>query len=317
MARTTHQPTPPPRPTPRRRRKQRVSCLGCLGRVAFASILFVVAFTALLILIYLLAPPPRRTFLVLGLDARPGEGVVTRTDTLILVTVDPAQPYVGMLSIPRDLYVQVPGYGPNRINTAHILGENTQAGGGPSLAVETVKQNFGVPVDGYVRLNFEGFVAIIDAAGGVDIEVKYAFIDYEYPTPDYGTMTVEFQAGLQHMDGSRALQYARVRHGASDIERAERQQQVVQALAASLVRPENMWRWPEVYATFIQYVDTDLNPLDMVSLAPALLWVGPGGIDRRVLDHDMVQGITTSSGAAVLEPRWDQINPLLDEMFWP
>lgn len=318
----SHQVSPPPVPQPqppsrkkRRRRRRRSSCFGCLLRLVIAGGVFAVAFTVLMALLYIVAPPPRTNILVLGIDARPGQGVVTRADTVILTTVDPRHSYIGMLSIPRDLYVDVPGYGKQRINAAHIFGEDTAAGGGPQLAAQTVANNFGVPVHRTVRLNFEAFVAIVDAAGGVTIDVENYFIDYEYPTADYGTMVVEFQAGTQHMDGARALQYARIRHDSSDFERAERQQQVIEALARQLTKPENWWRWPDVYLAFSQNVDTDLTILDMALITPTIIVVGPDGIDRQVLTREMAVGTTTSAGAAVLEPQWYLIDPLVDEMF--
>ena len=306
----------PPRSAQRRpRRHGRVSCLGCLFRVALAGGLFVVAFTTLLIVLYRVAPPPRTNILILGLDSRPGEGTVTRSDTIILVTVNPADLYVGMLSIPRDLYVEVPGYGLQRINAAHVLAESVSPGSGPLLVAQTIEYNFGVPVHRTMRLDFQAFVAIVDAAGGVTINVERPIIDYEYPTADYGTTVVEFQPGVQHMDGERALQYARIRHGSSDFERARRQQQVMVALIRQLLMPENWRRWPDVYRAFVQHVETDLTLLDVAAIAPTVLWVGPEGIDRRVIDREMAIGVTTASGASVLEPQWERINPLLDEMF--
>jgi LCP family protein required for cell wall assembly len=309
---------PPVGPAPyrkRRRRRRRVGCLGLIFRLALAGSLFVVLFSALMIGLYVIAPPPRTNILILGLDSRPGEGVITRSDTIILATVDPAQPYVGMLSIPRDLYVTIPGYGENRINSAHIFGENAAAGGGIPLARATIEQNFGIPVDHTVRLSFTAFVAIIDAAGGIDVDVPYQFIDYEYPTPDYGTMVVEFRTGSQHMDGERALQYARIRHGSSDFERAERQQQVITALISTLTKPANWWRLPDVAVAFTSNVETDLTLFDAVMMGPAVLWVGPQGMDRQVLSRDMAVGTTLDNGASVLIPNWALINPLTDAMF--
>lgn len=295
-------------------RRRGPGCFSVLFRVAFALTLFVILFTCLFGSLYVMAPPPRTNILILGLDSRPGEGMVVRSDTIILATVDPDQPYVGMLSIPRDLWVEVPGYGANRINSAHIMGENEYEGGGLDLAVQTIEQNFRVPVHRTVRLNFEAFVAIVDAAGGVTIDVPESFIDYEYPTPDYGTMVVEFEAGEQHMDGERALQYARIRHGSSDFARAARQQQVISALVRQLVAPRNWWRLPAVYLAFQQNVETDLTLIDAVLLGPAMLWVGPDGIDRQVISQAMAPS-TNIEGADVLTPLWDAINPLLDTMF--
>jgi LCP family protein required for cell wall assembly len=292
-----------------------VGCLGCLLRAVLAGGLFAVLMSALLAGLYWIAPPPRTTILMLGLDSRPGEGAVTRSDTLILATVDPTHGYVGMLSIPRDLYVNIPGYGESRINAAHIFGESEYPGGGRDLAVRTVEENFGVDIHRTARLNFEAFVALVDAAGGVTIDVPNPISDDTYPTPDYGTMVVEFDAGTQHMDGQRALQYARIRHGSSDFQRAERQQQVIAALARQLAAPRNWWRLPNVYLAFTQNVETDLTILDLAMMAPALVWVGPEGIDRQVIDQEMAVSTTLDNGASVLAPQWGLINPLVDRMF--
>lgn len=308
-------PPPPPLRPPRLRRRRGPGCFATLVKLALASSLFICLFSALYVGLYIIAPPPRTNILILGLDSRPGEGNVTRTDTMILATIDPDQPYVGMLSLPRDLYVDIPGYGKNRINSAHILGETEYEGGGVDLAVKTVEQNFGVPVHRTVRLNFEGFIAIIDAAGGVTIDVPEGFIDYEYPTPDYGTTVVSFEAGEQHMDGERALQYTRIRHGSSDFARAERQQQVLSALVKQLTRPENWWRLPGVYLAILQNIDTDLTPLDIALLGPAVVWVGPDGIDRQVLSQGFTSNETLDNGAEVVMPDWDAINALVEVMF--
>jgi len=311
-------PEPPRQPPPGyaryARRRRRVGCFVQIFRVVFVGTLFVVLFTCLLIGIYVIAPPPRTNILILGVDARPGEGTATRTDTIILATVDPQQPYVGMLSIPRDLYLTIPGYGPNRINAAHLLGESAIPGSGIYLTQQTIEQNFGVHMDRYMRLNFQAFVAIIDAAGGVEIDVPNYIIDTEYPTPDYGVMTIEFQPGLQHMDGANALIYARTRHTTSDFDRAARQQQVISALMRKLIDPFNWWRIPLVSLEFLANVDTDLTLLDVVQLAPAVIWIGPDGIDRQVLTPEMASG-TDVNGASVLTPDWDAINPLIAQMF--
>lgn len=310
-------PPPAPPPPPRRKKKRRRAprLLRTLLQLALAVVLFAVAFVAVFAVIYIVAPPPRTNVLVLGVDARPEEGMVTRTDTIILATVDPAQPYVGMLSIPRDLYVEIPGYGLQRINAAHVFAEADGPGTGPRKVAETVEHNFGVPVHRTLRLNFEGFVAIIDAAGGVTVNVEKPFVDYDYPTPDYGVMTVQFEAGREHMDGERALQYARSRHASTDYDRSARQQQLIAALTKQLVNPLNWWRWPGVMLAYWQNVETDLTLIDAMALAPAVLWVGPDGIEQRVFEPGMMQGRTTEAGASVAEPNWDGLRPVLDEMF--
>jgi len=145
--------------------------------------------------------------------------------------------------------------------------------------------------------------------------VEKYFIDYEYPTANYGVMTVEFQPGTQHMDGERALQYARSRHGTGDNDRAARQQQIITALIKKMLLPINWWRLPAVYAAFARNVTTDLTIVDAFTMAPAILFTGPNNFDRRVFDETMYYGTTLNSGAQVRIPIWEGINPVVDEMF--
>ncbi len=264
----------------------------------------------------LLFPPPRTNILLLGLDRRPDEKTfVSRADTMILATVYPKAGYIGLLSIPRDLYVRLPNGGEGRINTAHVLAEAEQAGAGPEAAKQTVRSNFGVDVHNYVRIDLAGFVTIIDAVGGIDVDVPRPLIDYEYPTYDYGTTTIAFEAGPQHMDGERALAYARIRHGSSDFQRAGRQQLVIQAFLARLLQPAAWVYLPKLLVAVKTSVSTDLTPLQIIRLAPTLLRVGPSGLDHRVIEGDMVQPYTTDGGGAVQLPVWVKINPVLVEMF--
>src|SRR5207249_10590381 len=187
--------------------------------------------------------------LLLGLDHRPDEvtGAV-RSDTMILATVNPQARYIGMLSIPRHLYVTQPLGGTDRINTAYFYGELYAPGTGPAMAMQVVGANFGVNLNHYARVDLAGFVNVIDGLGGIDLNVPDPLIDDEYPTYDYGTTTVEFTAGQQHMDGERALAYARIRHGSSDLQRAERQQRVIVAALQKLLSPLTWPRLPLVAA---------------------------------------------------------------------
>ena len=193
---------PAPRSTPRRGLRAPAVVLGLLlGLSTTFYLLF----------------PVRTNVLLLGSDRRPAESTAARTDTMMLVTVLPLQPYVGMLSIPRDLWVEIPGVGPNRINAAFLLAEAQQAGRGGPAAVETVRANFGVDVDAYVSLDFTGLVRFVDGLGGVDI-------DLARPTGGY-------DVGIHHLDGTQALAFARDRAGSDDFFRMERSQDP----AASLV----------------------------------------------------------------------------------
>ncbi|NNJ11579.1 LCP family protein [Chloroflexales bacterium ZM16-3] len=184
--------------------------------------------------------------LLIGVDARPGhpeEGV--RSDTLILARLDAAGRWVSLLSIPRDSQVDLLDIGTTKINVAYGQGyaraeelygpEASPEQGGMALTAQTVEQlldlrRHGMRVDYTAQVNFDGFAGVIDALGGVTVDVPTLIVDDAYPTPDFGTMRVEFQPGPQRMDGARALIYARTRHADSDFGRAERQQQVLRAI---------------------------------------------------------------------------------------
>jgi LCP family protein required for cell wall assembly len=263
--------------------------------------------------IYLL--DQRVNILVLGLDRRPGEGDAVRADTIMVLSASAAEPDLGLLSIPRDLYLTIPGQGENRINTAHIFGELARPGDGPSRTAEAITRNFGIPLHGWVRIDFEGFVTVIDVLGGIEIDVPGPIIDDAYPTQDYGVMTVNIPAGPQTMDGERALQYARTRHGSSDFDRAARQQQVVQAVVRRLHKPDTWIRLPVLVKAGISSVETDLSWLQLARLAVAVIRVGPDEMDHLVIDQDLVNPHVTPAGAAVLLPRWERIRPLLGRIF--
>ncbi len=179
----------------------------------------------------------RITFLLLGVDQRPDDPSPPRTDNMIVVTVDPETSQVGMISLPRDLFVPIPEYQySGKINTAYYLGEvNKYPGGGGALAKKTVSEFLGYPVDYYVKINFDGFIEAIDAIGGVDVVVPKTIHDEEYPTIDYGVETFHIDAGPQHLDGATALKYVRTRHADDDFQRSKRQQQVLLAVKDKLI----------------------------------------------------------------------------------
>lgn len=183
----------------------------------------------------------RINILVLGLDIRRDEPaeMAARTDSVFVLTVDPFSKTAGVFSIPRDLQVEIPngsgGYIEKRINVAYELGSYTYRdypGGGPGLAKDTVEHNFGIPIDYTVVLNFNNFIDLIDEIGGIDIDIPAYAFDPAYT--DYSTgpaYAVEFLPGLEHMDGERALAYARIRKSDDDFKRIERQHLVIQATA--------------------------------------------------------------------------------------
>jgi LCP family protein required for cell wall assembly len=303
----------PPRPRYRRRPRRLAAFVqGLLIGYGTGGVLLVI----MVISLVLFFPPRRTEILILGLDRRPSEKTtISRTDTMILVTVNPAANYAGMLSIPRDLYLTMPGGFLDRINDAYVYAEIDTPASGPAAAMQTVRTNFGVDVQRYMQVDLAGFVNIVDALGGIDLNVPQAIFDDAYPTYNYGTTTVSFAAGPQQMDGEQALAYARIRHGSSDLQRAERQQRVIQALFARLLRPAAWVRLPIILGALRISLATDLSPVDVLRLAPTLLRVGPANIEHVVIEGDMVEPYTTAGGADVLLPVWARINPVLLRMF--
>ncbi len=280
----------------RPRRSSRWSCLlGCLLPICLGCVVLAVP-------LVLLSPPA--DILLLGVDARPGQGFLTRTDSIMLVNINPPTLDVTLLSIPRDVFIRVPGYGDQRINTINVLGEQDAPGSGPNLLKESFKESFGVDVDHVVRLDFDGFRALIDAVGGVDVDVPKLIIDYEYPTEEGGIMTVQFEPGKQHMDGERALQYARTRHQDDDYQRAARQQQVIDALLKKLANPLSVPYWPRFLQALSTYADSDMNTWDMLRLAPAAVLGWPGREQRVVQREDLIPG----AGEYAI-PNYDALNP--------
>jgi LCP family protein required for cell wall assembly len=180
----------------------------------------------------------RITVLLLGVDQRPDDPSPPRTDNMIVVTFEPEIGRAGMISLPRDLFVPIPGYDRNRkINTAYVIGETSSyPGGGGALAKRTVSEFLGYPIDYYIKVNFEGFERFIDLIGGVDVDVPKTIHDDQYPTIDYGYTTFHVDAGFQHMDGATALRYARTRNADNDFERAKRQQLVLLAIKDQMLQ---------------------------------------------------------------------------------
>lgn len=252
------------------------------------------------LMIYFLGPL-RTNILFLGTDDSPERGAVGRTDTIILATIVPTRPYIGMLSIPRDLWVNVPGVGDQRINTAYFFAEAEEPGAGPRAAMQTVHENFGIPVRYYAVIHMSGLVAAVDALGGVDVQLDSA--------------SGGWQAGTHRLNGSQALDFVRERSGSDDFSRMRRTQILAVSLAGRALQPDNWGSLPNFIYSALQAVDTNIPLWQMPRLLFALLRVPFSGIDSQVIAREMVIPFLTAGGAQVLAPNWDAINPLLDEMF--
>jgi LCP family protein required for cell wall assembly len=248
------------------------------------------------------------------------------TDTIILLTVDPATKTAGMLSIPRDLWVNIPGFGHSRINTAWTLGEGAKLpGGGPGLAMKTVSQLIGVPVQYYVQVDFETFVSLIDLIGGVDI-----YSDEKLILDPYGAGQDHFIltcCGMRHLNGIRALAYARCRsetRGCSDSDfgRAKRQQKIILAVRDKLFDPayfpQFMAQAPQLYETFSAGIHTNMSLEDAMKLAVLAKDIPVEGIRQGVISNDMASYVNfefNGTPANVLQPAPDLVRILRDEIF--
>jgi LCP family protein required for cell wall assembly len=214
--------------------------------------------------------------LLLGVDKRPSEEEGVRSDTLILVHLDPLNKWASMLSIPRDSVANIPNLGSAKINAAYSYGFNNAGAiygdgtapdaAGAALAAETVERFLGVKVDFTAQVDFHGFEALVDTVGGVMVDVTTPLLDAEYPTEDYGVERIYIPEGLQVMNGHTALVYARSRHASTDFDRSRRQQMVLRALleqvrARGLL--ENVGTLPEWAAVLEQNVRTTLPIADL------------------------------------------------------
>ncbi|RIK47333.1 MAG: LytR family transcriptional regulator [Chloroflexi bacterium] len=207
--------------------------------------------------------------LLLGVDARVGEEGPPRSDTIIIVRVDPVAKRVDMLSIPRDLLVEIPGYYATKVNAAYPFGELNPSipGGGPTLAAQTIELNFGIRIDYFAEIDIAGLETVIDTLGGITLDVPGILKDDQYPTEDYGFTRIYFSPGLQRMDGKTAVRYARTRHDDGDFNRNRRQQQVLLAIRDRVLVTGVISKLPELISEIGDAVRTDLSPGQVLSLA--------------------------------------------------
>ena len=263
----------------------------------------------------------RYTFIVGGLDSRPDQtGEPVRTDSLMLVSVDPAGNGVGVLSIPRDLWVRIPEQeAHDRINRAYFLGEGRATGYGPRLLQQTVSWNLGMRVHNYVLVDFQAVIDIVDHLGGIEISIDYTIDDARYPDMNYGYDPFYLPAGTHILDGRDTLRFARTRHGNNDVRRAERQQMVLYAVRErilSLNVLQLIGQAPALLATLGEHVQTGLELEQIVQLALLLKDIEFEKISMRVMDFEYLEEyVTEEYQQQVLVPRVDRLPILLRQTF--
>ena len=266
----------------------------------------------------------RVNILVMGIDQRPGESAACRTDTMMLVSVNPKDMSVSILSIPRDLWVEIPhpNHEKDRINTAHLYGETENwPGGGPALAIKTVEYNFGVRVHYFARLNFTGFERIIDYIGGIDIDVPVTIDDEKYPGENNEYKHLHIDAGWQHFDGEMALKYARTRRGTGDgdFTRMERQQQVILAIRDQVLSLQNLPQLiaqsPKLLREMGDSVETNLPVQEMLSMASWAQQIKSENIQTATISRDVTSDWWTPNGEMVLLYDRARARPIIDALF--
>ena len=265
----------------------------------------------------------RVNILLLGIDERENEQGPWRTDTMILLSIDPTTQTAAVLSIPRDLWVTIPGYDfEARINTAHFYGDlRSYPGGGPALAMATVQAVFDLPIQYYIRFNFAGFEKLIDAIGGIDLNVEAPIDDPLYPDSGYGYAPLHIDAGYQHMDGQLALKYARTRHGGQeDFDRMRRQQQVIMAVRDKVTRanmaPAIMTQIVLLLQTMGSTFKTNFTPDQLVRLIQLGTQIDPRQIQTLAIEPAMTvpYHIAGNPPQDVLIPIRDQIRRVRDQL---
>jgi LCP family protein required for cell wall assembly len=220
----------------------------------------------------LLYSPHKINVLVLGVDERAGD--VGRSDTMFAVTVDTDNKEVALLSVPRDTRVKIPGHGWDKINHAYANGKQ-------KLSLQAAEDLLGIPFDYYAIINFASFEKIVDAVGGVEINVEKRM----YYTDPYDDLVIDFRPGLQHMDGKTAIKYVRFRGEDGDIGRIDRQQKFMKAMLQQVASPSIIGRIPAIIREVSAAVNTDMSTSEMLSLAKIV-----NDANKNGLKTDMVPG---------------------------
>lgn len=224
-----------------------------------------------------------------------------KSDTMIMVRLDPASGRSAVMSLPRDLFVHISGIGGKKLTMAHYLGEiyDYSPDKGPGLAMQVVRENFDLPVHRYIRIDFEGFKRIVDTIGPITVDVPpspgdptIGLRDTQYPDEHCGMMTVEFPPGTNELDGERALQYARSRKSTSDFDRSRRQVEVLLALRQQVTRAGVVLDVPKLVPAIRDTVDTDLSVPEIFSLARIAARVDLSDIISVPIDENVVYNDT-------------------------
>lgn len=221
----------------------------------------------------LLVARDKAMILIMGVDTR--EDDIGRSDTMMVAAVDPKKKQASLLSVPRDTRVHIDGYGYEKINAAFLLG-------GRQLAQRTVEDFLGTPIDHYVMVNNRAFKRVIDAIGGIDIDVEMR-MEYEDPWDDDGGLVIDLYPGFQHLDGKEAIGYVRYRDEEGDIGRIARQQKFVRAVMEKITSPAIITDLPGIASVVYDNIETDMSLRQLLELAGAFKEAKSQGLKAEMI----------------------------------
>ncbi|SDD89563.1 transcriptional attenuator, LytR family [Paenibacillus sp. UNCCL117] len=248
----------------------------------------------------------RVNVLILGGDSRGlKKNEVPRSDSMMVASIDPVTKQAVLLSILRDTYVKVPGHGDDRINTAVALG-------GPHLAMKTASDLLGIPIQYYVYTDFQGFMALVDAIGGIELDVEK---DMKYRDSEEPEFDINLKKGLQQLNGKTALQYVRFRHDAlSDFSRTERQRKFMAAVAQKMQTTSSLIRMPMILNSIDPYIETNLATGDMLKLGTLALEAKTEGMASSQIPPAELLVEKRIGGAAVISVNKDKLHKYVQDL---
>jgi LCP family protein required for cell wall assembly len=253
--------------------------------------------------------------LVLGVDRRP-EGGDQNADVIVIAQLDLVSHTLTGVSIPRDLLVNIPGAGEGKINESYnqgVLDSPEDPVAGVARVRDTVESTFGVRIDGYVLVDFSGFEEIVDALGGIEVEVPYVIVDNEYPTEDYGTEEIRFEPGVQHMNGEQALKYVRTRNADSDDARRERQIDVIVSILQQGKSFSSIANADELIVTAGDAIQTSFTLEEQLTLARLARMMTPEQVSIVTLEEPLLTSGWTDAGQWVYTADPDQLRQFVQQ----
>ncbi len=244
--------------------------------------------------------------LVLGSDRLPNMPN-WRTDVMMIVALDFDQQRIGVISIPRDVYLDnIPNHRPNRMNVVDYLGESDEPnGGGPKLLQQIIQARMNIPIHHYLRFDFTSFQEVINTLGGVEIDVDCPYVD----------QVINLKPGVQRLTGEQALRYVRSRSTGGDLDRARRQQRIVWAVRNQVIKENLLPRVPALYQSLANSIQTDIGIVTTLRMVRFVLSIDPDNVHSFVLAPPQLVTESWRQGMFVFVPDWPAIATAAQTIF--